>query len=178
MLVSLRVCKRCNRELPLTEFYNPPSGTRYKCKKCEYEIHVLYRKNHPGWMTEREREYVRKNPRRRWATACLSGHRRNGYAIEMTCQELYQIALKADSCFICGVELDWRLGNKGGMNRLSPTLDRLENENVIRANNIVILCYKCNATKQDRTFKEFLHYCEEVCKKFHSHFEYPQFEHL
>ena len=96
----------------------------------------------------------------------------------MICQELYQIASKADSCFVCGVALDWRLGNKARMNRLSPTLDRLENEDVIRADNIVILCYKCKATKQDRTFKEFLDYCEAVSKKFHSHLEYPQFEHL
>ena len=60
----------------------------------------------------------------------------------------------------------------------SPTLDRLDNENVIRSDNILILCYQRNATKRDRTLEEFLDYCNAVAKKFHSHLEYPQLLHL
>jgi hypothetical protein len=41
-LVSLRVCNRCKRELPISEFYNPPSGMRYSCKKCDYEYSRTY----------------------------------------------------------------------------------------------------------------------------------------
>jgi len=57
------------------------------------------------------------------------------------------------------------------MNNGSPTLDRLDNEGVIRNDNILILCYQCNATKRDRTLKEFLDYCRAVTNRFHSHFE-------
>lgn len=64
------------------------------------------------------------------------------------------------------------------MNNKSPTLDRLDNEEVIRSDNVLILCYKCNATKRDRTLKEFLDYCRVVVTKFHSHFEYPHEVHL
>lgn len=96
----------------------------------------------------------------------------------MTCEELYQLASKTESCFICGIQIDWQLGNKGHMNNRSPTLDRLDNEDVIRKDNILILRYKCNATKRDRTLKEFLDYCRAVAIRFHSHFEYPQFVHL
>ncbi len=64
------------------------------------------------------------------------------------------------------------------MKNNSPTLDRLDNETVIRKNNITILCYKCNATKRDRTLSEFLDYCKAVVSRFHSHFEYPQLVHL
>ena len=64
------------------------------------------------------------------------------------------------------------------MHNKSPTLDRLDNEKVIRTDNVLILCYQCNATKRDRTLKEFLEYCRAVDKKFHSHFEYPQLVHL
>jgi len=53
----------------------------------------------------------------------------------------------------------------------SPTLDRVNNEDVIRKDNILILCYKCNATKRDRTLEEFVGYCSAVAKKFYSHFE-------
>ena len=88
------------------------------------------------------------------------------------------MAQKTDACFICGAVLDWQLGNKGRMKSNSPTLDRVDNENVIRKNNILILCYKCNATKRDRTFEEFVEYCDAAARKFHSHFEYPQLVHL
>ena len=74
--------------------------------------------------------------------------------------------------------MDWQLGNKGHMHNNSPTLDRLDNEKVIRNDNVLILCYKCNATKRDRTLKEFLDYCRAVATRFHSHLEYPQLVHL
>ncbi len=96
----------------------------------------------------------------------------------MTSEELYQVALHTELCFICGSQIDWELGNKGHMHNRSPTLDRVDNEDVIRIDNILILCYKCNATKRDRTLKEFLDYCRAVVARFYSHFEYPQLVHL
>lgn len=175
---TLRTCNRCKRELPISDFYTQSSGIRRTCKKCDNEYSRNYHKTHPEHDKHYEKEYARKNPRRRWATACLSGHRRRGYVIEITSEELYQIASKTELCFICGYQIDWQLGNKGHMHNKSPTLDRLDNEKVIRSDNILILCYQCNATKRDRTLKEFVVYCGTVAKKFHSHFEYPQFVHL
>jgi hypothetical protein len=96
----------------------------------------------------------------------------------MTSKELYLLASKTELCFICQTRLNWQLGNKGHMNNKSPTLDRLDNGNVIRSENILILCYQCNATKRDRTLEEFVDYCKEIAKKFHSHLEYPQLLHL
>jgi hypothetical protein len=57
------------------------------------------------------------------------------------------------------------------MNRLSPTLDRLNNERTIRRSNIAILCYGCNAAKRERTPREFYVYCMAVVARLHSHFE-------
>ena len=171
MAAAFRICNTCKRELPVSDFYSPPSGTRYNCKRCEYEYSVAYRNSHPGFQKERDREYLRRNPRRRWATACLAGHRRRGYEIQISFEELCQIASRTDFCFLCGAPLDWGLGNKGHMHNKSPTLDRLDNEGVIRSDNILILCYQCNATKRDRTLKEFLDYCRAITNKFHSHFE-------
>ena len=173
MLASLRVCNRCKKELPISDFYNPPSGMRYSCKKCDNEYSRNYHKTHLDDDRKYEREYARKNPRRRWANACLSGHRRRGYAVEITSEELYQIASRTEHCFICDCQIDWQLGNKGHMNNRSPTLDRLDNEKVIRKDNSLILCYQCNASKRDRTLKELVDYCEAVAKKFPSHREYP-----
>jgi len=166
-----RVCNRCKRELPISDFSSPASGIRPYCKKCDNEYSQWYHRTHPEQMRQYEKEYARKNPRRRWAISCLAGHRRRGYRVEMTSEELYLLASKTEQCFICQTPLNWELGNKGHMNNKSPTLDRLDNGNTIRSDNIRILCYQCNATKRDRTFEEFVDYCEEVCKKFHSHLE-------
>jgi 5-methylcytosine-specific restriction endonuclease McrA len=91
--------------------------------------------------------------------------------VHVTFEELYHLASETDFCFICGNRLDWQLGGKGHMIKRSPTLDRLDNENEIRSDNILILCNQCNVTKRDRTLKEFLDYCEAISKKFHSHLE-------
>lgn len=164
-----RTCNRCNRKIPVSDFYDPPSGARYNCKKCEYDYSVAYRNSHHGFQKEQDREYSRRNPRRRWSTACLAGHRRKWYEIEISFEELCEIASRTDFCFICGASLDWQLGNKGHMHNRSPTLDRLDNENVIRSDNVLILCYRCNATRRDRTLNEFLNYCNAVVTKFLTH---------
>ncbi len=171
---STRICNRCKKELPFSDFYSPPSGTRYSCKKCDIAYSRQYNLTHPEFRKRYEREYALKNPRRRWAHACLGGHRRRGITVEMTSKELFQLASRTDSCFICGCQLDWQLRNKGKMKKDSPTLDRLDNERVIRKENVAILCYRCNATKRDRTLKRFVEYCDAVVARFHSHFEYPQ----
>lgn len=174
---SPRVCDRCKKELPIPDFYAPASGIRYSCKKRELTYSRNYQKAHPELRRRYDKEYARKNSKRRWALACLAGHRRRGFTIEMTSEELFQMASKTDVCFICGCRLDWQLGNNGKMNRCSPTLDRLDNESVIRRNSVAILCCRCNATKRERTMREFLEYCNSVVVRFHSHFEYPQLLH-
>ncbi len=88
------------------------------------------------------------------------------------------MASATEMCYICDMQLNWELGNKGKIKSNSPTLDRLDNEKVIRKDNVVILCYRCNATKCDRSMGEFLLYCYSVVAKLHSHFEYPQLVHL
>ncbi len=170
----LKLCNRCKRELPISDFYSPASGVRYSCKNCDIAYSRVYNQTHPEFRRIYDKEYARKNPKRRWALACLAGHRRRGFTVEMTSKELYQLASKTESCFICGCQLDWQLRNKGTIKNESPTLDRLDNEGVLRRDNVAILCYRCNATKRDRALKEFLEYCDAVVTRFHSHFEYPQ----
>lgn len=170
-LPTLRVCNRCGEKLPISDFYFPPSGLRYTCKSCDLAYSKQWRRTHPESVRQYYKDYARKNPRRRWAIACLAGHKRRGYTIEIASRELYQMALNTDSCFICGCRLDWGLGDKGRMNKWSPTLDRLDNERVIRRTNIAILCHGCNATKRERTLREFYEYCRAVAARFHSHFE-------
>jgi hypothetical protein len=173
---SLRVCNSCNRELSISEFYSPASGIRYNCKKCEIAYSRHYHETHPECSKKSDKACTKKNPRRRWATACSAGHRRRGFSIEMSAYDLYQMALRTDFCFYLWMQkkLDWQLQNKGRIKKDSPSLDTLDNERVIRADNVTILCYNCNATKRERALEEFLACCSTFVARFHSHFEYPQ----
>lgn len=175
---SLRVCKRCFRRKPVTDFHNSPSGIRYYCKKCDSAYSRRYIRTHREWKKQYDRRYTSENPRRRWAYACLAGHRRRGFTTELSSRELYQIASNTDTCFICGCKLNWALLSKGRIKTNSPSLDRLDNGMTIRKDNIAILCYRCNSTKRNRTLSEFVSYCQSVVERFHSHLEYPQLPHL
>ncbi len=166
-----RVCKRCFKRLPISDFYFPASGIRYYCKKCDIAYSTYYNKTHPEFRKNYEREYARTRPKRRWTHASLAGHRRRGFQVLITSQELYELASKTDACFICGRQLDWQLGNKGNWKQNSPTLDRLDNQSVVTKESVAILCYMCNATKRDRSLKQFVEYCSYVATKFHSHLE-------
>lgn len=72
--------------------------------------------------------------------------------------------MKTDVCPICDVLLDW--SRKGKTNRKSPTIDRINGDKTLRMDNILIICYMCNSTKQERTMTEFVTYCKKIVEKF------------
>src|ERR1700681_4508371 len=119
-MVCLRLCNRCKRELPITAFYTQSPGVRRICKKCDNEYSRNYHKTHPESARKYDQERARRNPKRRWATACLSGHRRRGYDVKISSEELYQMAVHTELCFICGCQINWELGKKGRMQSDSP----------------------------------------------------------
>lgn len=174
----LRVCKRCFRRKPISDFGHSASGVRYYCKKCDSAYSRQYNETHRDWRAQCEKKYTKDDPRRRWATACPAGHRRRGFTTETSARDLYSLANKTDSCFIRGRKLDWQLLSKGRIKKDSPSLDRLDNGKVMRVDNAAILCYSCNASKRDRTLQKFVAYCAAIEERFHSHFEYPQAPHL
>ena len=46
-----------------------------------------------------------------------------------------------------------------------PTLDRVDNEDELREDNVQILCRRCNTIKMDRPMKDFVSYCKMIVKK-------------
>jgi hypothetical protein len=110
------------------------------------------------------KRYAEEHPFKVWASATLSDHKKKGIDIHMTTQELEAIAMHVTNCEYCGCKIVYR--NKGGQCEQSATLDRVNNENVVRFDNIRIVCNSCNATKRTRTFREFIQYCKMVADKF------------
>jgi len=153
---NMKKCTKCNETKALTEFSPHKFGTlgvRAKCKKC-YNI----------WA----RQYYWADARRSWVITCLSNHRRkNKYSIQLSYKELLDFVCNVDTCSFCNVSLLWEKkdGNKV-LNDRSPTLDRIDNENIITKDNIQIICFRCNRTKGNRTMDEFVKYCQNIVNQY------------
>lgn len=109
-----------------------------------------------------------KNPHRCRATRSISGHKLQGMNVKVTTSELEKLLETTTHCSICGIKLKSEL-NEGYFSN-SPSVDRRNNEMELRLDNIWIVCRKCNATKQNRSMKEFYDYCKGVTEKFKSEF--------
>jgi len=134
---------------------NPDKMATYHLRQKEYF------KEHP----EKQREYSerqrRKNVWRTWAKNSIFFHsRRKELVVTITRDELEFMARATTNCFYCGCELLWSVGE--GYRDRTPTLDRLHNEEILTKDNIVICCRQCNTTKTNRSYSEFVVYCEHI----------------
>lgn len=106
-----------------------------------------------------------KNFGRQWVRSTLKDHRRRGYDVVITNDELYHLYLIAmkNNCPYCG--LPFQHGDGVATSR-SPSLDVIDPYNrVLSVFNVRIICCECNATKQKRTHAEFLEYCSRVTER-------------
>lgn len=149
-------CSKCGAEKPLSAFHVDKTrkyGRYHMCKECRKKDNQDRYRNRS---IEKIKEY--------WSNTSLYCHKRHGYIINVDKDYIYKLALKTDYCPICGCKLDWCSGN--GCNDESPTLDRIYNEKILNEDNVWIICRKCNTTKLNRTFDEFVEYCSMVSMKF------------
>ena len=57
-----KVCPKCGRELPLSEFYNDKTrkyGLRPYCKECQKEYAKLYRENNHNYVSKKQHKYYK-----------------------------------------------------------------------------------------------------------------------
>ena len=64
VIMETKICSKCGRELPLSEFYKS-KGYKYgigsRCKKCTVEYHRKYRIENKERIAERDRKYRAEN---------------------------------------------------------------------------------------------------------------------
>jgi 5-methylcytosine-specific restriction endonuclease McrA len=106
----------------------------------------------------------KQNPCRYRASITLNNHKRNGYIISVSIDEVEQLYLNTDVCPICGCILTHDLGI--GQRQNASSLDRKNNENELRSDNIWIICHKCNAMKGSMSMKEYTEHSRLVFDKF------------
>jgi 5-methylcytosine-specific restriction endonuclease McrA len=80
-----------------------------------------------------------------------------------------KLAEETPNCKYCNNALDYitPYGDRKNIDRANaPTVDSINNENILTIHNIEILCWRCNTTKLDRTKKDFYEYCKNFYLKF------------
>ena len=167
-MINKAKCYSCKKEYSLENFYKNKSrkeGYDFVCKSCkkiimkEYHLSGKYKLAYKRWL--------KKNPHYAWSKATLKSHKKKGYLINIKSKELSEIAKKIKNCQICNCKLQWNQGNGSGkVKHNSPTLDRINNTNLINKKNIQIICHKCNTSKSNRSMKDFVKYCKLIVNKF------------
>jgi len=142
-------------------------------RKRYYEAHKeqikeagrLYHQR-PG-VVERKRiahnRWADKNPHLRWAHTSMYSHKRRGFRLLFSYQELKMLAEQTMECGYCGGKL---LYNRQTSLMERPTLDRTEGDIVVRLEDVQIICHRCNVSKSNRTHSEFVHFCKLIAMKF------------
>lgn len=77
-----------------------------------------------------------------------------GLIVLITVRELIEKASRVKHCPYCGKELDYSRG-KGAPKINSPSLDRINNEEILRPDNTQVICLSCNAAKQKKSHAEY-----------------------
>ena len=174
------ICQRCGTTLERSYKYCPECKiivrneiNRLKYQNMEEEAkrkrlaqQSKYIKTHAEKLQEYRENYKRykaANPKRVWAEHSVNAKRRDPrFTVTLTIEQLEVKATHTTHCPICGCELQYGQKQKRAPIPCSPSLDRLDNEDLVANENTWIICYKCNQTKSNRTYEEFIEYCKIV----------------
>lgn len=134
----------------------------YQCNRTKIlKEHKLHRVKY----LTRERANRTKNYRSYWSQETIQSHRRRGFKVLITRKELLELAEHSNDCYICGRLLDWS-PDKHQTIPTSPTLDRVDNETIIKISNVKIACHRCNTVKRTMTISDFIVFCKTIATKF------------
>lgn len=185
-------CKKLKPKTNFAKDDQKKDGLRSSCKECDKFFRVknkeqIKEQNKKNYEKDKEKrikyqkEYYIKNKnkikeyssvyykklvstpegyKKDWSIKTLSSHKMRGFIIKISANDLYEKVLKIDYCELCNKKLSWY--RTGKIQHNSPTLDRLNNENIINKYNIQILCHECNSTKRKKTIPELLEWCKKV----------------
>lgn len=142
--MKTRICKKCNKELPLTNEYfsivgnKKPDWTKYyifrwSCKKCQVKHTRNRQNNNPDKFhaNEKKRQNILKNAK--WI---------------YTKKDIENIkSQQKDKCYYCGKKLD----EKQQIDHKLPLCKWWTNY----PSNLVLACHSCNLDKHSKTAEDF-----------------------
>jgi len=143
-----KVCSKCGRSLPLSEFYknkNYKDGLRSHCKNCRKEYQKEYRKTHKEQQKEYKKEYD-KAPSGRYTQYRHRAKHKNR-VFQLTLAQFEAIITKP--CIYCG-------------SNTNVGIDRIDSGKGYIPGNVAPCCTMCNKMKLDHSTEKFLHHCERI----------------
>lgn len=135
-------------------------------KRAKLDYHNNYNKEHRDHIREMERrpedkakDQSRMGRPRNIVKAALYNHSRIGHKIEVTIDEALTIYMATDTCRYCGCEL---VPRQGGIKDTTPSIDRIDNGDVLTKDNIQYICQACNRTKGAHSHTEYMAYLRQM----------------
>jgi len=166
-----KTCTKCGKEKDITAFpkdKNKKDGHAFWCKECFKHYHKIhspnYYKNNKEDCDNNSNMFRIKNPIRVKAAMTLRYHKSKGHKINISIDEVEHLFMKQKVCPICGVKLTYELGK--GYHPTVATLDRINNSNELQADNVWIICHRCNTMKGDQTMDEYIMRSKMIVDKF------------
>jgi 5-methylcytosine-specific restriction endonuclease McrA len=104
-------------------------------------------------------DWRKDNHLRNLVGSVLSNHKAMGYSVEVSIEDVMEMYVSTTHCKYCGVEMTH--GN-GKATKTSKSLDRTNNETVMRKDNIQVICRRCNTTKGDRSHADLIAYARKL----------------
>lgn len=108
------------------------------------------------------KRWKHNNPDTYRARRALQKHKENGHIILVSSGDVITMFETTTHCPLCGVELT----NTLDKSKTGKSLDRINNEEELRSDNLWVICNRCNFIKRDMTLKEFVKYCGVIDSKF------------
>lgn len=177
LIEKIKHCPQCDKNLNITcfgKYKNTKDGLYYCCKECvkknnrkrHEKRYIDFKKNkkeHEVFKKQLRENYYNakdRNYQKLWSSGVIRGHSNKGYKLNFSKDELETLALNTKNCMFCDIPLSWY--RKGKVRFDSPSLDNLNLKYELNIEDIAIICHLCNATKNKRTFQEFVNYCQKM----------------
>lgn len=159
-----KLCKKCQTEKPLAEFYGCKSnrdGKAGSCKDCAKKRESSYR-NTPAFLeAERKRGAKRYSDVRGRAQHLLHRAKHSKDGCTLTAQDVIT-GIERGSCPVTGVPFDLRKASRHSRNPFAPSLDRINPKLGYTPENTRVVIWHYNAMKGELSDREVLEICRKI----------------
>lgn len=148
---SKKVCRKCHKAKPQSEFYKGKA----RCKECNNAEYREWAKGIGRGMVNacNNRYYhLAKNSKGYKYMRCKSGAKQRKIDFTLTKQEFFKIY--GAKCVYCGEQYE------------SMGLDRVDSNLGYSLENVVSCCKRCNQAKNDMTQEDFINHCRKIVEKY------------
>jgi len=131
---------------------------KLKCSvysKDYHEIHPQYHKKY-------------NNSIKAWVVRSFCGHKKRGFVVDISVNDLIERAENTNECPRCGVKFDWKNG-RHLKNWQMPCIACLTHNQTLTLENIEIICKKCNTQQNNDSLEEFFSYCRQFINLYKEH---------